>query len=231
MEGVPVSKAKKILTAVLIAANVFMLVMGLVTILPNIRRAAGQAGPTAPFDPDPLPEEGMREEEEEEDEGLQQGLGSEGEVDLSTSERPELDDFMWYLEEVFYDGVPAGAAAINQFGYAAGGWKGLIVYDPEDDSGGNAADFFNATISGAADEVTLTLDWYLMIISGEEDIIDETDMEDTVFEGKWAKGGLKASGPSIIHLTQFYALEGREFAIGTVDIPDGVPTVIALVRP
>lgn len=231
MDGIPVSKAKKTLMVVLILANVFMLVMGLVTVLPNIRRAAGQAGPSAPFDPDPLPEEGMREEEEEEDEGLEQGLGSESKVDLSTSERPELDDFMWYLEDVFHNGTPAGAAAINKFGYAAGGWKGLIVYDPEDDFGENAADFFNATISGAADEVTITLDWYLMIISGEEEIIDETDMEDTVFEGKWAKGGLWASGPATIHLTQFYELEGREYAIGTVDIPDGVPAVMALVRP
>ena len=44
--------------------------------------------------------------------------------------------------------APAGAAAINKFGYAAGGWKGLIVYDPEDDFDENAADFFNVTISG-----------------------------------------------------------------------------------
>lgn len=39
MGGIPASRAKKILTAVLIAANVLMLVVGLVTVHPNIRGA------------------------------------------------------------------------------------------------------------------------------------------------------------------------------------------------
>ena len=55
--------------------------------------------------------------------------------------------------------------------------------------------------------MTLTLDWYFMIISGEEEIIDETDMEDTVFEGKWAKGGLWASGPATIHPVSYTHLD------------------------
>lgn len=70
-----------------------------------------------------------------------------------------------------------------------------------------------------------------MIISGEEHILDETDMEDTVFYGKWEKGGLWASGPGTIRLTRFYEWGVKQYAVGTVDIPDGVPAVMALVRP
>ncbi|MGI6616220.1 MAG: hypothetical protein ACOX30_09470 [Dethiobacteria bacterium] len=221
------SKAKKMSIAVLIAANVLMLVMGLVTVLPNIRGAAGQDGSPADFDPDPLQEAGVQEGKE----GLPQGSGSESRADLSTSERPELDDFGWYLEGINQDSVPAGAAEVKEFGYVAGGWKGLILYDPEDDYGENAADLLNVTIAGAADEVTLTADWYIMIVTDEGGVFDETDMEDTVFKGKWEKGGLWASGPGTIHLTEFYELEDRQYAIGTVDIPDGVPAVMALVRP
>jgi hypothetical protein len=227
MEGVSMSKAKKMSIAVLIAANVLMLVMGLVTVLPNIRGAAGQDGSPADFDPDPLQEAGVQEGKE----GLPQGSGSESRADLSTSERPELDDFGWYLEGINQDSVPAGAAEVKEFGYVAGGWKGLILYDPEDDYGENAADLLNVTIAGAADEVTLTADWYIMIVTDEGGVFDETDMEDTVFKGKWEKGGLWASGPGTIHLTEFYELEDRQYAIGTVDIPDGVPAVMALVRP
>ena len=227
MEGVSMSKAKKMSIAVLIAANILMLVMGLVTVLPNIRGAAGQDGSPADFDPDPLQEAGVQEGKE----GLPQGSGSESRADLSTSERPELDDFGWYLEGINQDSVPAGAAEVKEFGYVAGGWKGLILYDPEDDYGENAADLLNVTIAGAADEVTLTADWYIMIVTDEGGVFDETDMEDTVFKGKWEKGGLWASGPGTIHLTEFYELGDRQYAIGTVDIPDGVPAVMALVRP
>ena len=79
--------------------------------------------------------------------------------------------------------------------------------------------------------MSLTLDWYLMFISGQGEGFDETDMEDTVFSGKWENGGLWASGAGTIRLTQFYELNGKQYAIGTMDTPDGIPAFIGLVRP
>lgn len=72
---------------------------------------------------------------------------------------------------------------------------------------------------------------YIMIISGEEHILDETDMEDTVFYGKWEKGGLWASGPGTIRLTGSTNGRASSTPSALVDIPDGVPAVMALVRP
>lgn len=239
MESVPAGRGKKILTAVLIVANVLVLVMLVVTVLPNIRRAAGWVGAPASFEPTPFLGAGDLDEEMG-DESLpdagSERVGENGEAEapgtgFSTDERPELDEFMWYLEGVYQDGVPSGAVAMDKFKYTTGGWKGLIVYDPEGDSGESTADFLNVRIAGTADELSLTLDWYLMVVSGEAGTFDETDVEDTVFKGKWEDGGLWASGPGTIRLTHFYELKGKQYAIGTVDTPDGVPAVCALVRP
>ena len=44
-------------------------------------------------------------------------------------------------------------------------------------------------------------------------------------------GGLWASGAGTIRLTQFYEQSGKQYAIGTMDTPDGIPALVALVRP
>ena len=44
-------------------------------------------------------------------------------------------------------------------------------------------------------------------------------------------GGLWASGAGTIRLTQFYEKNGKQYAIGTMDTPDGIPALVALVRP
>ena len=35
----------------------------------------------------------------------------------------------------------------------------------------------------------------------------------------------------ILHLTQFYELNRKQYAVGTMDTPDGIPALVALVRP
>jgi hypothetical protein len=235
----PTDKGKKILTAILIVANLFMLVVGIITIPPNLRgtaekvdaaAVAEQASPAVTPEPEPaaqnvdVPTPAPIESSESQ-------TPEASSVDLSTEERPDLEDFLWYTEDVFYNGVPADAAIIDSIKYTTGGWKGLIIYDPDNDYGENAMEFLNVNISGTEDDLSLTLDWYLMFISGEGSSFDETDMEDTVFSGKWESGGLWASGAGTIRLTQFYKLNDKQYTIGTMDTPDGIPAFIALVRP
>ncbi len=231
-------KGRKTLIFLLIAANVLMLVVGAVTVLPHMRGAAGQAA--ASFEPSPFL--GAEDVDEEMDEATlpdpkpkkddkKQEKKSPISTGLSTDERPGLDEFMWYLEGVYQDGVPSGAAVIDNLKYIKGGWKGLIVYDPEGEFGENAADFLNMKIDGKESKLSLTLDWYLMAVSDEAGTFDVSDMEDSVFKGKWKDGALWASGPGTIRLTQFYEWKGKQYAIGTMETPDGMPAVCALVRP
>lgn len=198
-----------VLIPLLLVANLMMLAAVYVTVLPNFRG------------PDPggvtLPEA--------------EGPGPEDPSALSTSQRPALEDFQWYLDGVLYDGVPADGVKMYSPGDITGGWKGLIIYDPDNLAGENALEFLNVNIEGSAESLILTLDWYLMFIAGAEESLDETDMEDGVYQGQWEGGSMWASGAGTIHLDRFYTKDGSQYAVGTLDTPDGVPALMALVRP
>ena len=225
-------KLKKAMTAVLIAANLLMLVIGILTIPPNLRSAAVKESPaprteqTAPATPSP--------EEQTPPAATESGSISAPEVtgvSLSTEERPDLEDFLWYTEDVVYDGVPSDANIIDNIGPLTGSWKALIIYDPNNEYDAGAMEFLNVALAGAAESLSLTLDWYQIFWANEGESFDETDMEDGVFNGKWENGGLWASGAGTIRLTQFYEQSGKQYAIGTMDTPDGIPALVALVRP
>ena len=225
-------RGKKILPAILIAANVIMLVVGIFTIPPNLRAEAEKessvprAEQTSPVTPSP-------EDEAPPASAESGGVPSSEEtgVSLSTEERPDLEDFLWYTEDVAYDGVPSDANIIDNIGPLTGSWKALIIYDPNNEYDAGAMEFLNVALAGTAESLSLTLDWYQIFWANEGESFDETDMEDGVFSGKWENGGLWASGAGTIRLTQFYEKNGKQYAVGTMDMPDGIPALVALVRP
>lgn len=225
-------RGNKILPAILIAANLLMLVIGVLTIPPNLQSAevndspglsAEQTGPaTTSLDKESTPPSMDSEDIPEYDE-----TG----VNLSTEERPALEDFLWYTEDVIENGVPEGAQIIDSAEFVLGGWKGFILYDPNNNYGANSAELLNVDISGTGEELRLTLDWYLMLIPGETQAYDETDMDDVVFEGEWIGGGIQTFGWGELRLRRLYALEGKQYAFGSLETPDGIPALVALVRP
>ncbi|WP_352418231.1 hypothetical protein [Proteiniborus sp.] len=95
-------RGNKILPAILITANVLMLVIGILTIPPNLKATVGSDVPepraeqTAPI--------GTVEPDED--------TSAPALENLSTEERPDLADILWYTEDVVYDGVPSDANAI-----------------------------------------------------------------------------------------------------------------------
>ena len=223
---------KKDLIAVLIAANLLMLVIGVLTITPNLRAEFGKEPPapkedqTVPVTPS-LEEQTLPATAERRD----NPASSETEASLSTEKRPDLGDFLWYTEDVAYDGVPSDANIIDNMGLLTGSWKALIIYDPNNEYDASAMEFLNIALAGNAENLSLTLDWYQIFWANEGESFDETDMEDGVFNGKWENGGLWASGAGTIHLTQFYELNEKQYAVGKMDTPDGTPALVALVRP
>lgn len=225
-------KLKKGLIAVLITANVIMLVVGILTIPPNLRSADGKEPPalgteqSTPVTPSP--------KEEAPPTPTESGdipAPEETDTSLSTEEHPDLEDFLWYTEDVAYDGVPSDANIIDSIDLLTGSWKALIVYDLNNEYDAGAMEFLNIALAGTAESLSLTLDWYQIFWANEGESFDESDMEDSVFLGKWETGGLWASGAGTIRLTQFYEQSGKQYAIGTMDTPDGIPALVALVRP
>jgi hypothetical protein len=222
MSGIP--GWKKILIATLIVADIALLVVGAITIPPHFRKTAVTAKQTKNIVPAAYPDADDAPNPVE-------NKSPTRSTDLSTDKRPNLEDFLWYTEGVFYDSVPAEAVNIEELGTVTGSWKALIIYDPDNTYDSSAMEFLNLSISGTADSVSLTLDWYQIFWSGEGESYDETEMEDSIFTGKWENSGLWASGTGTIRLTDFYAQNGKQYAIGTMDTPDGIPAYIALVRP
>ena len=223
---------KKGLIVALIAANVIMLVVGVFTIPPNLLSVDAKGTPapgteqTVPITPSP-------EEQTTPATTESGGVPSPEETgaSLSTEKRPDLEDFLWYTEDVAYDGVPSDANIIDNIDPLTGGWKAIIIYDPNDEYDAGAMEFLNIALAGTAESLSLTLDWYQIFWANEGESFDETDMEDGVFSGKWENGGLWASGAGTIRLTQFYEKNGKQYAVGTMDMPDGIPALVALVRP
>ena len=222
-QNAPPKGGKRALIAVLIAANLVMLVIGVLTIPPNLKAAApvstDEPGTADRGDNTPAPTDAPV------------STDAPAPANLSTTERPDLEDFLWYTEDVYYNGAPSDASAITSLDVLTGGWKALIIYDPDNSMDSNAYEFLNIALAGTADDLSLTLDWYLIFWGNEGESFDETDMEDTVFRGKWENGGLWASGAGTIRLEQFYSLRDKQYATGTMDTPDGIPAFIALVRP
>ncbi len=211
-----------------------MLAFGIITIPRNLRKGAEREAVTPrPEQVLPLNEPELWFEDDlflsEAEDKIQAPEGAS--VGMSTNERPDLGDFLWYLDGVLYNGVPEGAVTMDNLNSLMGGWKALIYYDPYYEYDSSAYDFLNISIDGTADRLSLTLDWYLIFWSWESESFDLTDMEDSVFIGKWENGGLWASGPGTIYLDYFYSLGDKQYAIGTMDTPDGIPAVVALVRP
>lgn len=244
------SGGKKVITAILIALNLMMLVIGILTIPPNLQSAevndspglsAEQTVPATPPQEEEFPpvatESGSVVKPEETDSSLSieekdTNLSMEETyASLSTEKRPDLADFLWYTEEVAYDGLPSDANIIDNIGSLTGSWKALIIYDPNNEYDAGAMEFLNVSLTGTAESLSLTLDWYQIFWANEGESFDESDMEDSVFLGKWDTGGLWASGVGTIRLTQFYELNGKQYAVGTMDTPDGTPALMALVRP
>jgi len=223
---------KKGLIVVLIAANIFILVIGLITIPPNLRSAATAKKPPVPGAEQTVPVTSPPEEETPSTttEGDSIPATEETGVSLSTQERPDLEDFLWYTEDVAYDGVPSDANIIDNISPLTGSWNALIIYDPNNEYDAGAMEFLNVTLAGTAESLSLTLDWYRIFWANEGESFDETDMEDGLFSGKWENGGLWASGAGTIRLTQFYEQNGKQYAVGTMDTPDGTPALVALVR-
>jgi hypothetical protein len=151
-------------------------------------------------------------------------------ADYSTTERPDLGDFLWYLDGVYYDGSPDGSMPISDFSELTGSWKALFYYDPENTVNAFGYEFLNVSLNGEADNVTMTLDWYMYV--GETEDYDKSGEADTLLTGSHDYDGITAGSEGYwIFLYAFYEYNGQQYALGYMELQSGEPTFVALVRP
>lgn len=152
--------------------------------------------------------------------------------DLSTKKRPTGTDFAdWFTGNVMYRGVPAGVTKITELSKIKGGWKGFIYYDPENKEGSQAMELLNFYIDEGAEGLTLTADWYSIYWVADGQSESEEDMDDMTFPSTFENGCFKADRDTVITFTDFYELDGKQYACGTIETPRGINGKVAMVRP
>ncbi|MBQ7718569.1 MAG: zinc ribbon domain-containing protein [Clostridia bacterium] len=155
---------------------------------------------------------------------------------FSTAELPDLAAFDWYTPSIGSGAAPGflnGAAPITNPTLVEGGWKMLVVWDPQRVRGAYCWDVENAQIwNQGGDSASMNVTPYIFY---EPDLGYTTDMSNQPpvnYLGNWANDALHVSvSYTYMDINYFYEYEGKQYAIGTILAPDGTPGEVALVRP
>jgi hypothetical protein len=160
------------------------------------------------------------------------GFEQQNGMDYSTSERPGMEDFLWYTEGVYYDGVPYDSVAINNFSDVTGSWKAYILYDPDNIADAYGFEYLNMVLDGDTDHVSITFDWYKMYVGYSYEEYDFSNEDDSVLYGNYADYCITAGEPGYkVYLYAFYSANGKQYGLGYMELQSGEPTFIAMVRP
>lgn len=143
-------------------------------------------------------------------------------VSFDTSERPSAADFTWITPEIIAGTCPAGSVDMD-FPEALGGWK-CYIWDSE-----GIERFANMDFAGTVDNIRLTFDWYYTYVGSQGRGYDD-NTPDSVYKGSLA-GNVEAYGAGKVVLTDFYRMDGHQYAFGTIQWPDGISGHLTLVRP
>jgi hypothetical protein len=143
---------------------------------------------------------------------------------LSTSERPEIGDFSWYWDDVFYSGSPYDAVYTYDFASLKGSWKAFFYYDPYEELDAYGYELLNIAVGGDESNVTLTLDSYKYYYDGDGEEYDTSGSEILTEYGSYDGGILRAGEPGVmIYITDVYYLDGVQYALGYIEIQSGKP--------
>ena len=144
-----------------------------------------------------------------------------------------VGDFVWFLEGRNKKSRPAGVKKITNSAALAGGWKYVIVLDPENKRNEAAVEYGHAELSFMGWMADVNLHRHRLHIPGFDQPADLTKEPVTMINGKWKDGVLwaKGRGRNEIRLTDFYEQDGQQFATGTYMTFDAIEANIALVRP
>ncbi|WP_130838175.1 zinc ribbon domain-containing protein [Lachnoclostridium sp. Marseille-P6806] len=184
----------------------------------------GTSVPPGRFDESEIGGEGFADIEQ----GMEEIDGSQsGAAPADATERPELSDFDWYLNDVMYNGVPEDAQR-RELPELTGSWKALTVYDPMMEYDSYVQELSSMEITVGESGVTLAANYYKIFIPDEGSYeIDGV----SVFTGHLRNGMVSLTGAGNLYITEFYRIGDSDYALGSLVAPDGVPADVALVRP
>lgn len=151
---------------------------------------------------------------------------------LSTQDTPKESDFSgWFINGASKSGMPKNVKTLNDLGSISGSWKALFYQDPDNKYDVKAYGFANVNVSGTKDNLKFGIKRHTTRFLSSGEVINEEGESEDIFMGKWQNGKITASGAGSLSITSFWEQNGKQYAIGTFDSPDGIPVKIGMVRP
>ncbi|MBR2834666.1 MAG: zinc ribbon domain-containing protein [Coriobacteriales bacterium] len=139
-------------------------------------------------------------------------------------------EFVWYTANMYNGIAPSYITTQTGLEDVVGQWKAYLLTDPTGQFNSRSERSFDVLIDGATSGKTkLTFNWdYVYVTSTGKGHPENTP--NYVYNGNWSNGTIDASGYGRVSLTAFWAQDNKQYAIGIMTWPEGVPASIALVR-
>ena len=150
--------------------------------------------------------------------------------DYSTAETARLQDFLWVTQDIVKGLLPAGHDRLTDFDELLGGWKAYIIDDLNGQYGSGIERLCRTEFVRDTNGNGMIFTWvYVHNTKTDEGYNDYSPP--TAFYGEMRDGRFHGLGTGSIDMTDFYVLNGHEYAIGTLHWPDAVTGTVFLVRP
>ena len=131
----------------------------------------------------------------------------------------------YYIPPNWYDET----LAYYEEGFA-GGWKGMMIYNPSDNLENDTHELINMDIKVSGSSADLVIDWY-WLSPGNKEGYNEENLDDKKVSGSISGGTINAAdGNYKVKLDSFWMANGKEYAVGSIELTSDTSAYLALVR-
>lgn len=151
---------------------------------------------------------------------------------LSPDGDPWFDEFLFYENDVYDNGIPEGAVLLSA-GQVTGQWKYCLTFNRTIEGEERIDEIGLAELSLNGDTATLILHPMYIRYGSHVDPEDEADVGYPVFTGTWDNAYIDVSGEGIaIGLGPYYYHDGKDHVLGNIVVTKtGLFGDVLLVRP
>ena len=176
-------------------------------------------------DPPETPQTPAEEPREDPVSDVPQGL-------LSPDGDPWFDEFLFYEDDVYDNGIPDGAVLLTA-GQVTGQWKYCLTFNRLTEGEERIDEIGLAELSLDGDTATLVLHPMYIRYGSHVDPEDEAEVGYPVFTGTWDDAYIDVSGEGIaIGLGPYYFHDGKDHVLGNIVVTKtGMFGDVLLVRP
>ena len=150
---------------------------------------------------------------------------------MSTDYPAKEKDANGFLAKKGWTKLSSDKEYITDLSLLTGGWKAVMISDPDKKRGDTFTDYMNIDISVGQSGVAVKLNWNKRVFDSDGKSADVSGSPSSL-TGSFDKGTLSATGSGAIKITDFcYDFDkGVEYAYGTYTWPDGVEAYVGLLR-